>query len=269
MLLNAENGRLELEGGAMDYIRFGSGERILVILPGVGDGFRTVTGTALPFALGYRKLAKDFTVYMFSRREPLPEHCSTREMAADLGRALDRLELRRICLMGVSQGGMIAQWAAIDQPRRVDRLVLTVTAARPNDTMRETLDSWIELARKGDYRTIMEDNALRSYSTKTVKLQKGVAALVSRLTKPKDFSRFLTQAESCLDHDAWEELPRIFCPTLVIGGTEDKIVTAEASRELAERIVGAELHLYEGLSHALYEEAKDFLDRVRDFCLKS
>ena len=64
MLLNAENGRLELEGGGMDYIRFGSGERILVILPGVGDGFRTVKGTALPFALGYRKLAEDFTVYL-------------------------------------------------------------------------------------------------------------------------------------------------------------------------------------------------------------
>ena len=54
----------------------------------------------------------------------------------------------------------------------------------------------------------------------------------------------------------------------MIGGTEDKIVTAEASRELQERIVGAELFLYEGLSHALYEEAKDFLDRVRDFCMK-
>ena len=268
MLLNAENGRLALDGGAMDYIRFGSGERTLVILPGVGDGFRTVKGTALPFALGYRKLAKDFTVYMFSRREPLPEHCSTREMAADLGLALDQLGLSRISLMGVSQGGMIAQWAAIDQPGRVDRLILTVTAARPNDTMRHTLDSWITLARKGDYRAIMEDNALRSYSSKTVKRQKAVATLVSALTKPRDFSRFLTQAESCLTHDAWEELPRIFCPTLIIGGTEDGIVTAEGSRELAGQIVGAELFLYQGLSHALYEEAGDFLDRVRDFCLK-
>ena len=269
MLLNAENGRLELEGGGMDYIRFGSGERVLVILPGLGDGFRTVKGTALPFALGYRKLAKDFTVYMFSRREPLPEHCSTREMAADLGRALDQLELRRICLMGVSQGGMIAQWAAIDQPRRVDRLVLTVTAARSNDTMRDTLEGWMELARKGDYRTIMEDNALRSYSAKTAAMQKHLAGLLSALTRPKDFSRFLTQAEACLTHNAREELPRIFCPTLVIGGTQDRIVTAEASRELGEQIVGAELFLYEGLSHALYEEAGDFLNRVRDFCLKN
>ena len=38
------------------------------------------------------------------------------------------------------------------------------------------------------YRAIMEDNALRSYSSKTVKRQKAVATLVSALTKPRDFS---------------------------------------------------------------------------------
>ncbi len=268
MILNAINGRLELEGGVMDYIRFGSGEKTLVILPGVGDGFKTVKGLALPFAIGYRKLAKDFTVYMFSRREPLPEHCSTREMAADLGRALDMLDLERICLLGVSQGGMIAQWVAIDQPKRVDKLVLAVTAARPNDTMREAVGGWMELAKKGDYRSIMVDNALRSYSDKAVGLQKLVGGLMGVFTKPKSFQRFLTQAEACLKHDAWEDLPRIFCPTLVLGGSEDKVVTARGSRELAERIVGAELEIYEGLSHALYEEAKDFLDKVAAFCLK-
>ena len=268
MGLNAHNGRLELDGGVMDYIRFGSGERTLVMLPGVGDGFKTVRGTALPFALGYRKLAKDFTVYMFSRREPLPEHCTTREMAADLGRALDALGLERICLLGVSQGGMIAQWTAIDQPRRVEKLVLTVSAARPNDTMRRTLESWMALARKGDYRSIMVDNAVRSYSDKAVGLQKRVYGALGRLTRPKSFDRFLTQAEACLSHDAWEELPRISCPTLVIGGTEDKIVTLRGSEELAERIPGAELKVCEGLSHALYEEEKDFLDQVAAFCLK-
>lgn len=267
MALNATNGRLELEGGFMDYIRFGSGERCLVILPGVGDGFKTVRGTALPFALGYRRLAEDFTVYLFSRREPLPEHFSTREMAADLGLALDRLGLERISLLGVSQGGMIAQWVAIDQPRRVDRLVLAVSAPRPNACMREALGGWMELARRGDYRGILVDTAVRSYSAKAVGRQKLVAAAVAALSKPKSYARFLTQAESCLNHDAWDDLPRIFCPTLVLGGSEDRIVTAQASRDLAQRIVGAELVIYDGLSHALYEEAKDFLDRVASFCL--
>ena len=265
MGLNAYNGRLELEGGGMDYIRFGSGERTLVILPGIGDGFKTVKGTALPFALGYRTLAKDFTVYMFSRREPLPEHCTTREMAADLGRALDLLGLERICLLGVSQGGMIAQWVAVDQPKRVDRLVLAVSAARPNETLRQVLGSWIELARKGDYRSIMTDNAVRSYSDKAVGRQKLVYGAVSILTKPKSFERFLTQAESCLTHDAWEDLPRIFCPTLVIGGSEDKIVTAQASRELAAAIPGAELCLFPKYGHGVYDETEEFHRKVREF----
>ena len=256
------------DGRTMAAAVFGRGKKPLVLLPGLGDGLRTVKGSAAAFALTYRTLAAGHTVYFLSRVNELAEGTSTRQMAADSAEAMERLGLGKADVAGVSQGGMIAQWVAIDQPRRVDRLILTVTAARPNDTMRHTLESWITLARKGDYRAIMEDNALRSYSAKTVARQKAVAALVSALTKPRDFSRFLTQAESCLTHDAWEQLPRIFCPTLIIGGTEDGIVTAEGSRELAGQIVGAELFLYEGLSHALYEEAKDFLDRVRDFCLK-
>ena len=43
---------------------------------------------ALPFALMYRPLASDFTVYVFSRRRELPEHMTTREMAADLDEGL-------------------------------------------------------------------------------------------------------------------------------------------------------------------------------------
>ena len=63
MIYDAKNGRLRLPFGDMDYIRFGSGARTLVMLPGVGDGLKTVRGMALPFALLYRSLAKDFTVY--------------------------------------------------------------------------------------------------------------------------------------------------------------------------------------------------------------
>ena len=53
----------------------------------------------------------------------------------------------------------------------------------------------------------------------------------------------------------------------MIGGTDDRIVTGEASREIAEQIPGSELYLYEGLGHGLYEEAAaDWLRRVADFC---
>lgn len=265
-MLNAKNGRLQLQTGDMDYIRFGSGPRPLVMLPGVGDGLKTVKGMALPFALLYRELAEDFTVYVFSRREELPEHMSTRAMAEDVNLALEALGLSAAAVLGVSQGGMIAQWLAIDHPDKVSRLVLTVTLGRPNDTVREAIALWTEMAGRGDYRGIMLDTAERSYSPKRLRQARLEYGLLGNLGKPKSFSRFLTQAESCVTHDAWAELGRIACPTLVIGGTEDRMVTGEASRELAERIPGSELRLYEGLSHGLYEEAPDFLARVADFC---
>ena len=265
-MLNAKNLRLKLPCGEMDCIRFGSGERVLVMLPGVGDGLRTMKGLALPFALLYRSLAKDFTVYAFSRRAELPAHMSTREMAEDQNAAMEALGLRGTALMGVSQGGMIAQWLAIDHPDKLDRLVLTVTLSRPNDTVREAIGLWTEMARRGDYRGIMLDTAERSYSEKRIRQARLEYGLLGNLGRPKSFDRFLTQAESCLTHDASDELARIACPTLVIGGTEDRIVTGEASREIAERIPGSELFLYEGLSHGLYEEAPDFLRRVADFC---
>ena len=59
-MLNAKNENTRLSTGDMDYIRFGSGKKTLIIIPGLGDGFATVKGTALPFALGYREAAKDF-----------------------------------------------------------------------------------------------------------------------------------------------------------------------------------------------------------------
>ena len=264
-MLHAKNGGLCLGGDTMDYIRFGSGLRTLVILPGVGDGLKTVKGTAAAFALLYRSLSKDFTVYMFSRRNDLPVRYSTREMAEDQARAMALLGLRSAVVLGVSQGGMIAQWLAIEHPELVQKLILAVTIARENDTIRAAIGTWTEQARRGDYKGIMRDNAERSYSPARLRLMRPMYAVLGSVGKPKSFRRFLTQAEACVTHDAWDRLPEIACPTLVIGGTEDRIASGEASRELAARIPGARLVMLEGLGHGLYEEDPLFLKRVAEF----
>ena len=128
--MNVVNGCLYLDSGEMDYIRFGCGDKILVMIPGVGDGLKTVRGMALPFAFLYRTLYRDFTVYVFSRRTNLAPRMGTREMAADLNLAMEMLGLSEVSVVGVSQGGMITQWLAIDHPDKAARLVLTVTLRR-------------------------------------------------------------------------------------------------------------------------------------------
>ena len=264
-MLNAKNCSLSLPTGVVDYIRFGSGPKPLIMIPGVGDGLKTVKGMALPFALLYRSLAKDFTVYVFSRRRTLAPGMTTRDMAEDLNSAMDALGVSAAVLVGVSQGGMIVQWLAMDHPDKVEKLVLTVTLSRPNATAQDVISRWLEMADRDDYKGIMLDTAERSYSEKRLKQARLEYGLLGSIGKPKSFDRFRIQAASCVTHDTYDLLDRILCPTLVIGGKEDKIVTGEASVEMAERIRDCELYMYDGLGHGLYEEAPDFLKRVSDF----
>lgn len=64
-MLGVERGTVRGEGWEMDHIRFGAGGRVLVILPGLGDGLRTVRETALPLAAalpGVRQGAEGLSV---------------------------------------------------------------------------------------------------------------------------------------------------------------------------------------------------------------
>lgn len=267
MLFSACNGTVSMESAAMDYIRFGTGSRTLILLPGLGDGLRTVRGTALPMALMYRLFARDFTLWCFSRKHPLPEGCTTRDMARDLKEAMDRLGIEKADLFGVSMGGMIAQHFAADFPDRVNRLVLAVTCPRPNPILEESIEEWVSLARQGDAAGFMESNVRRMYSDAYYQKNKWLTPIVGALTKPKSYDRFFIQARACLTHDAFGRLGQISAPTLVIGGEQDKALGVQASCDLAEAIPNARLKIYPQWGHGVYEEAPDFNQTVLQFLL--
>ena len=73
MFYHAKSKTIQMGNTSMDYITFGTGEKNLIMIPGVGDGLRTTKGLAIPMALLYGKFAKDYTVYFFSRKNHLPE----------------------------------------------------------------------------------------------------------------------------------------------------------------------------------------------------
>ena len=265
MLYNAKNGALSIGDTTMDYICFGTGKRILVMLPGLGDGLRSTKGTALPMAVMYRMFAKAFTVYAFSRKNALPEGYTTRDMARDQAEAMELLGIERADIFGVSMGGMIAQHFAVDYPEKVNKLILTVTSARSNPILRESIQEWVSCAMEGDHTALMDSNLRRIYSEDYYRRNKCLAPILGKLTKPKTYDRFFVQAEACLCHDAYAHLGEIQAPTLVIGGEKDQCLGSEASGEIAAAIPGAQLIMYDQRGHGLYEEAKDFNQVVMGF----
>ena len=268
MMLNAKNGTVQLHDGEMDYVCFGTGARILVMIPGLGDALRSVKGTAVPVAMLYRCFAKDFTVYMFSRKRTLPTGYTTREMARDQAEAMDQLGIETADVFGVSMGGMIAQHLAIDFPEKVNKLILTVTSARPNPILEESIGEWTDCARRGDHVAFMDSNLRRIYSDEYYRKNKAMAPLVGKLTKPASYERFFVQAEACLNHNAYDSLHRIQAPTLVIGGEQDMSLGGDASREIAEEIPNAKLLMYEQWGHGLYEEEPSFNQTIMEYLLQ-
>ena len=268
MLYNAKNGTLKIDGTTMEYICFGTGERSLVMLPGLGDGLRSMKGTALPMAVMYREFSKDYTVYAFSRKNVLPDGYTTRDMARDQAEGMHQLGIQKADIFGVSMGGMIAQHLAIDYPEMVDRLILTVTSARPNPILTESIAEWVSSAKRGDHTALMDSNVRRIYSEDYYRKNYWMVPIMGKLTKPKTYDRFFIQADACLTHDAYERLNLIKAPTLVIGGEKDFSLGGDASREIAAKIPGAALRMYEQWGHGLYEEAKDFNQVVLEFLRK-
>ena len=77
------NGSVAAGNTDMYYVAFGNGNKKVVVLPGLSDGLATVKGKALVLASPYRRFFSDYTVYMFSRKNSMPEGYTIREMAED------------------------------------------------------------------------------------------------------------------------------------------------------------------------------------------
>ena len=265
MLYGAKNGELQIGDRILYYVTFGKGTRPLVMIPGLGDGLHTVKGLALSFAWLYRRYANEYRVFLLSRPEPVREGETTADMAETAAEAMKALGLDKAYVLGVSQGGMIAQHLAARHPELVGKLVLAVTCPRSNDSVIAACDRWIEMAERGDYAALTIDSAETNYTPAYLARMRRMYPIATRVGKPKDYTRFIRESRSCQTHDASAVLGDIRCPTLVIGAEEDQIIGAQASRELADRILGARLVIYPGLSHALYEEAPDFWKRIKEF----
>jgi len=116
----------------------------------------------------------------------------------------------------------------------------------------------IRMAEVNDYKSIFIDTTEKSYTEKRLKMLRPLYPILSRLGKPKSFDRFIIQADACINHNAYQGLGKINCPTLVIGVDNDKIAGVNTSEEIAEKIKNSQLIIYEGYGHCVFEEAKDF-----------
>jgi len=268
----SHGGHLDVAGLDIPWAVFGSGPETLVIFPGLGDALGSVRGKPLLLSLVYKRWGSRSRVLVLGRPELLPDPCSIADMARLMAKAITAMPVMEAIgqgpyhVMGISQGGMIAQWLAAERPELVKRLVLAVSTAWAGSIVRTTIDRWQALAREGRYRDLLVDTMESTFSAEHIKAYQLMLPLLGRVAKPRDLSSFLVQSEACANHDARTILPGLTVPTLVFGGDRDGIVGPDAAADLASRIPGARLFIARGYGHGAYDEYPGFQELVEGFC---
>ena len=165
---------------------------------------------------------------------------------------MDELGIERAHVYGQSLGGMIAQELVLTHPDRVCSLVLGCTHSGHSHIVptrgRAPKDRpWLQLyspSFAAAHPEHVEDD-----------LRVGRA----QQQHPEGQRR---QFEAVQAWDAYDRLPEIRVPTLVLHGSDDLLIDAENARVIASRIPGAELVLLEGAGHVYHSEQADLADAV-------
>ena len=253
--------------GELPFVRFGEGSRTLVIFPPINDSLQDVTQGARFLRWYYRRFADENTVYLVSRKRRLPSGYTTRDMAADYGRAFEWI----ICqahVVGLSLGGLVAQHFAADHPDYVESLVIGVAARSLGAEGHEIVRRWLGLAHGGRWRKLHAEMVVDMYTGMRRPLYDLLAQLLggAMVRSPVARQDFVVSSEASLYHDATNRLGAIEARTLVLGGAQDRLFPRHLQGDTVERIPNASMRLIEGVGHAAFEERKrDFDATIEEF----
>jgi pimeloyl-ACP methyl ester carboxylesterase len=254
----------EPDGAARPYVTIGSGPLPMVVIPGAADGLRTCVEVALYLAWFYRERARSCRLLILSRRDPIPEGFGVERHAQDMIRTVEELNFGPAVWECLSAAGPIGQCAAVERPDLVSGLILTATYDHVTGPTRKVFQQWMNVAEQAGSDRFWEMLEPKYRPPAEILAQIEPAKLPG--TSPRHDSarlrRILTELLE-LDHRAL--VPRISCPTLVIGGADDRVVPPEVQRAMAERIPNHVLEICPGYGHFNDMENPDYQQSVDRF----
>jgi 3-oxoadipate enol-lactonase len=221
------------------------------------------------------RLSQEFRVIQFDPRgvgesSDLPLLHSTRAMARDAIALLDFLAVPRAHFFGLSLGGMVATWAAIDSRARVGRLVLASTLSEPTGISRRILGHVSALlgpllssGREAEEHLVREILSLQFREEHPERL---AAILETVRLNPTKHRNLLLLALAAAFHNADHALRGNDVTALLLRGELDPIAGRVSQSELLRDLPNASLELVAHAGHDLSLEApRELAERVARF----
>ncbi len=268
---------VEVDGQAINTIDLGEGPP-LVFVHGLSGSWPNWLEQLPVFAQAHRVVTFDLPGFGHS---PMPrQEISISGYARLLDGLLGELGIDAAAVVGNSMGGFIAAELAIAFPQRVERLVLvsaagisthrdprtmrTVPALRRLERVLVASGAWF--AAKSD--TVARRRRLREATLKVVVRHPGrlPAALAAEQLRGAGKPGFMQALDSIIHYDLRERFPEIACPTLIVWGEEDMLISVRDADVFAELIPDSRKVIFEDTGHvAMLERPAAFNALLRDF----
>ncbi len=176
-------------------------------------------------------------------------------LAGGVVAALDRLEVERAHVVGLSIGAMIAMAMAARHGDRVDHLALLCTSAQlgPPSRWHERAATVRAEGTKAIATTVVGRWLTPSYAAAHPDVVEDLVAMVSSA----DAEAYAACCEAIAEMDLRDDLPRIAAPTLVVAGTVDPSTPPEHGELVAALIPGARIEILEAAHLASWERADE------------
>jgi pimeloyl-ACP methyl ester carboxylesterase len=268
--------RVRIGDDEINYVDIGEGEDTpVVFVHGLGGQWQNFIENIPRVAAERRVLAPDLPGFGGSAM-PADGEISIQGYGRVVQRFLEELELEKVVLVGNSMGGFIAAEVTIQDPERVERLVLISAAGITSSNVYEAPTAMIGRVAQA---ITAATAAGHKRMARRPRSRHMALALVARhpsrlksdaawegLMKGADKPGFRAALMASVQYDYRDRLGEIRCPTLILWGENDSVITVDDAHEYERLISDSRKTVMEDTGHVpMFERPRAVNDVLLEF----
>lgn len=249
----------------MRYLKFGSGSKTIIMIPGLS--IKSVIDSSDVIIDEYKIFDSNYTIYLFERID-IPKIYNITNMAEDILDSIKYLNLKKLYLLGASQGGMISVVLYLLDKKNIEKIVMASSSFEVPDYTERLINKWIDLAMEKKRKELVFEFAKYVYPKKFVNdNEKFFNSYIDSITD-QELDLFIPKAISLIGFDVRHEIDEIDVPILIVNDKKDNLIRYSDIIENTMVKPNFIYHYYENTGHALYDLEPNFKPLVLDFLSK-
>lgn len=230
----------------LNYRLEGKG-KTLVFIHGLSDNLDYWQPLIQPLKKSYQILSYDLRGHGSS--ELGNEKISMDTYVEDLLKLLDKLELNKVNLIGLSLGGAIALSFSIKYPSRVSSIILMSSFYKSDKHLTNVFNTFktsLEKSFTDFFDTILPlvlcPEVIKDYEDE-------LNFIKDTASKTANVDSYIKAVDACLNYNIENELRYINVPTLILAGKYDEITLPDNQIELHEKIGNSKIIILDNVKH--------------------